>query len=75
MAAQGIKRLLVGGLATDYCVLHTVLDGLRAGFEVIVLTDAIRAVNVSPRDGDDALEQMGAAGAKIADTTELKPAD
>jgi len=40
----------VGGLATDYCVKHTVLDALRLGFEVKALADAMRAVNVKPDD-------------------------
>jgi nicotinamidase/pyrazinamidase len=68
---QGVKRLLVGGLATDYCVLHTVLDGLAAGFDIVVLTDGIRAVNVKPGDGAQALERMGAAGAQLKDSSDF----
>ena len=60
---QGVRRVVVGGLATDYCVLNTVLDGRAAGFEVVVLADAIRAVNVQPGDGARALEAMRRAGA------------
>ncbi len=63
LRAAGITRLLVGGLATDYCVLNTVLDGLREGFEVLLLVDAIRAVEVHPGDGDAAIARMAAAGA------------
>jgi nicotinamidase/pyrazinamidase len=59
----GAKRLLVGGLATDYCVLNTVLDARKAGLEVLLLADAIRAVNVKPGDGERAERQMLAAGA------------
>ena len=59
----GVKRLLVGGLATDYCVLNTVLDARKAGFEVLLLVDAIRAVNVKPGDGERAETKMLAAGA------------
>lgn len=59
----GVKRLLVGGLATDYCVLHTVRDALKSGFEVLLLKDAIRAVNVKPGDGERAERQMEQAGA------------
>ena len=59
----GVKRLLVGGLATDYCVLNTVLDARKAGFEVLLLADAIRAVNVKPGDGGRAEREMLAAGA------------
>ncbi len=68
---QGVKRLLVGGLATDYCVLHTVLDGLAADFAIIVLTDGVRAVNVKPGDGAQALERMGAAGAQLKDSSDF----
>jgi nicotinamidase/pyrazinamidase len=61
---RGIKRLLVGGLATDYCVKETVLDGLKCGFEVFVLDDASKGVNVNPSDSDNALNLMVAKGAK-----------
>ena len=60
---RGVKRVLVGGLATDYCVLNTVLDARKAGFEVLLLADAIRAVNVKPGDGERAEREMLAAGA------------
>ena len=63
LRAAGVTRLLVGGLATDYCVLNTVLDGLRENFEVLLLSDAIRAVEVQPGDGDAAIARMTAAGA------------
>ena len=60
---RGIRRLVVCGLATDYCVLNTVLDALAAGFEVLLATEAIRAVNVNADDGDRALQQMLERGA------------
>ena len=60
---RGIRRLVVCGLATDYCVLNTVLDGLAAGFEVLLATEAIRAVNVNADDGDRALVRMLEGGA------------
>jgi nicotinamidase/pyrazinamidase len=62
LARQGIRRLFVGGLATDYCVKATALDARRAGLEVVVLEDAVRAVDVAPGDGTRALEEMTAAG-------------
>ena len=61
----GVRRVLVGGLATDYCVLNTVLDARKAGFEVLVPESAVRAVDVQPGDGARALERMKQAGAKI----------
>jgi len=68
---RGIKRLLVGGLATDYCVKETVLDGLRLGFEVYHLDDASQGVNVKPGDSELALREMAAEGAKRIKFDEL----
>jgi len=69
---QGVERILVGGLATDYCVKHTVLDGLREGFKVVLLGDSIRAVNLEPHDGALAIDEMVRAGAvKVRDFTEI----
>jgi nicotinamidase/pyrazinamidase len=58
-----VTRLLVGGLATDYCVLSTVRDARKAGLEVLLLADAIRAVNAKPGDGERAEREMREAGA------------
>jgi len=66
LGARGVRRLFVGGLATDYCVRASVLDALKEGFEVVVLEDAVRAVDVQPGDGARALEEMTAAGARRA---------
>ena len=62
---QQVKEVWVGGLATDYCVKHTVLDALQQGFEVKALADAMRAVNVNPNDGAEAIAEMRAAGAEV----------
>ena len=62
---EGVEQVWVGGLATDYCVKHTVLDALRAGFEVKALADAMRPVNINPNDGAQAIEEMRDAGAEI----------
>jgi nicotinamidase/pyrazinamidase len=62
---EGVEEIWVGGLATDYCVKETVLDGVRQGFEVKALADAMRAVNVNADDGTKAIAQMRHAGAEI----------
>lgn len=62
---RGVSHLLIGGLATDYCVKHSVLDALRAGLRVTVLTDAIAGVEAHPGDVRRALDEMQAAGAEI----------
>ncbi len=62
----GAARAFVGGLATDYCVKATAIDLRRAGFAVVVLTDAVRAVDVAPGDSARALAEMAAAGAALA---------
>ena len=59
----GIRRVFIGGLATDYCVLNTVKDALAEGLTVYLLKDAIRAVNVEPQDGAKAEEEMVRLGA------------
>lgn len=61
---RGIERIFVGGLATDYCVKHTVLDGLKEGLKVILLEEAIRGVNLKPGDSARAVEEMVRAGAE-----------
>ncbi|MGE0026881.1 MAG: isochorismatase family protein [Thermoleophilia bacterium] len=71
LRARGIRRLLVGGLATDYCVRTTVTDALAEGFDVVVLRDAIRAVEVQPGDGDRAEDAMRRAGARFATTEDV----
>lgn len=63
---RGIEHVVVCGLATDYCVVETVVDARRLGFEATVLTGAIRAVDLRPGDSDRALERMRAAGAEEA---------
>ncbi len=65
MKACGAKRLSVAGVATDYCVKFTVLDGLAEGFEVEVLAQACRGVDLSEGDSARALEEMRAAGARV----------
>ena len=73
LRARGVTRVLVGGLATDYCVLNTVRDALKLGFRVLLLRDAIRAVNVNPGDGERAEAEMLALGAQPVLLRDLEP--
>ena len=71
--AVGTRRLFVAGLATDWCVRATVLDARALGYEVVVLGDAVAPVEAHPGDGARALAEMVAAGAQLAETSELAP--
>ena len=72
LESLGIKRLFIGGLALDVCVLNTVIDALDLGYEVFLLKDASRAVNVHEGDGDRAIKSMLDKGAQILELAELK---
>jgi nicotinamidase/pyrazinamidase len=66
-----VDRVYVAGLATDYCVRASAIDACGEGFDVTVVEDAIRAVEVEPGDGERAIADMRAAGARIASSNEL----
>jgi len=68
LETAGVRRVFIGGLATDYCVKATVLDARANGFEVEVLGDAVRAVEVLPGDGERALQEMLKSGANLTTT-------
>jgi len=63
---RGIERIYIGGLATDYCVRASVLDACARGFNVVLLLDAIRGIDVHAGDVQRALEEMERAGARMA---------
>lgn len=63
---EGVRRLFVGGLATDYCVRASVLDAAEAGLRPVLLLDAIRGIDVEPGDQARALDAMIRAGARTA---------
>lgn len=69
---SGVDHIYVGGLATDYCVKETVLDGLREGFKVAVLGDAIKGVDVKKGDSERAMEEMTEKGADVITLKEMK---
>lgn len=66
LRARGVTRVVIVGLATDYCVKETGLDARRLGFDATVVTDAIGAVDLRPGDGERALEVVRAAGVTLA---------
>lgn len=73
LRAAGVSTVFVGGLATDYCVLQTVLSARREGFETIWLRDASLPVEVRPGDGARAEEQMLLAGARETTVADFHP--
>ncbi len=74
LSSLKVERLVIDGVATDYCVKATVLHALKFGFEVLVISDGIAAVNREPQDGPDAIEEMTAAGARFVTFAEIKQA-
>ena len=66
MRERGIERLVVVGLALDYCVKATALDARSEGLAVTVLRDATRAVDLEPGDGERAVEELEAAGVAVS---------
>ncbi len=73
LRASRVTRLFIGGLATDYCVLNTVRGALAEGFEVLLLEDAIRAVDVKAGDGARALAEMQKLGARTLRYEDVLP--
>jgi nicotinamidase-related amidase len=65
LRARGVDRIVIGGLATDYCVRASALDALREGFAVTVLADGVRGVDVQPGDSERALAELRTAGATV----------
>jgi len=66
LKSRGIRHIFIGGLATDYCVMYTVLDALKKGFSVTLLIDAVRGVDLKPGDSESAIREMVLAGALVA---------
>jgi len=63
--------VFIGGVATDYCVKNTLLGAVNLGFQAILLTDAVRGVDVNPGDVERAVEEMLSAGAVAAEVGDL----
>lgn len=71
LKAEGYRTLYIMGLATDYCVKFSVLDALQEGFEVVVVTDGCRGVNLQHTDSADALAEMREKGAELLTAEEV----
>lgn len=71
LKSKEIARVFVCGLALDYCVKFTALDSQSLGFETYVLTDATRAVNLHPEDGQRAIEELKQAGIHCLESKDL----
>ena len=72
LAKRAISKLYVTGLATDYCVRHSVVDALHAGLSVCLVTDAIAGVDRNPGDVERALCEMHDAGAEFSTADEIE---
>ena len=70
LRVEDVTRICVGGLATDYCVKQTVLDGRKLGFDVVLLKDAIRGVDLKQGDSARALQEMLDAGAQVVESVD-----
>jgi nicotinamidase/pyrazinamidase len=75
LRAHDVDRLYVAGLATDYCVKNSVVDARREGFDVTVVEDAVRGVEVEPGDSERAIEEMQRAGAEFERAEDVVPAN
>jgi nicotinamidase/pyrazinamidase len=72
LRSQGVTKVFIAGLATDYCVKFTALDAVTLGFETVVIEDACRGVNIDPNDAAEALAEMRRAGARLVTSRELE---
>jgi nicotinamidase/pyrazinamidase len=71
LKTKGVTELYIGGLATDYCVKASALDAVRLGFKTMVFTDAVRAVDANPGDGEKAFEEMRNKGINLIHSSEV----
>jgi len=69
---HGIKRVFVGGLATEYCVKYTVLDALKLGFETFLLEDAVKGIDAKPGDVERAVKEMLEKGARKISISDIE---
>ncbi len=72
LAYEGVKKIYICGLATDYCVRQTALEGLSQAFAITILVDAVRGVDLEPGDSERALAEIQAAGARLTTLDDLR---
>ncbi len=65
LRTQGVERVVVCGLALEYCVRAACLDAVKAGLDAVLLVDGTRPVEVQPGDGDRTLDELRAGGVEI----------
>ena len=71
LRARSVQRVIIGGIATDYCVRATALAACIEGFATTVVLDAVRAVELHPGDGDRALDDIRSAGGRVCTQAEI----
>ena len=71
LKGKGVREIYLTGLATDYCVKFSALDGLTLGYKVFVISDAVKGVNLMPEDSKDALEEIKQKGGIIISSNEI----
>jgi nicotinamidase/pyrazinamidase len=72
LATRGISEIYIAGVATDYCVLYSVLDAISLGFKVFVIADCCKAINLHSDDEKKAWEKMKSAGAKVVTSIDIQ---
>lgn len=71
LLAKGVKRIFIGGLATDFCVYFTTKDALKLGYQVVILKDAVRGIDLHPGDSEKALNELQTLGATLSTTGQV----
>lgn len=71
LIGAGIKRVFIGGVATDYCVRNSALDALRRNLEIHIVTDAVRGIDLSPGDSKRALDEIEESGGFLVVSSEI----
>ncbi len=71
LRSKGIEKIYLCGVATDYCVLFSALDGIELGFDVTLIVDACRGIDLQPGSSKKAIEMMRSRGVKIITSDQI----